>query len=103
MRWNPDDPFGQMPKEPTRRGRVELVNEAARVLLGHGGEAGLFVGSALQAWLRDGGDLARDYLRVAAPRGSQHTPQRLAAMLIADEDALSRLRADDHEGDHDEC
>jgi hypothetical protein len=63
-----------VPRLYDRRGRVELIAEAAQVLLASGTEAGLFTGGALLAWLENGGDLERDYLQVTAKAGSHHTP-----------------------------
>jgi hypothetical protein len=34
----------------------------------------MFLGSALSAWLMNGGSLERDYLQVTAPAGSHRTP-----------------------------
>lgn len=39
--------------------------------------AAMFLGSALSAWLAQGGNLERDFLRVTAPAGSHRTPARL--------------------------
>lgn len=83
----PSDPFapGKAPRSASREGRIALLIEAARVLLEHGGEAGLFVGGSLQSWLTEpGSDLLRDHWRIVK-RASRHTPQYLAALLIGDE------------------
>lgn len=52
----------------TIEGRVALIAEAARVLSDSRTPAGAFVGSALAQWLEEGGDLARDFLRVVRPK-----------------------------------
>lgn len=81
------DPFGRsaLPSGFTREDRVQLIAECAEALL-HGrlpsGPARLFVGGALQAWLREGGrvgDLERSYFRVTQRERSRLTPQRLFA------------------------
>lgn len=79
------DPFGRsaLPADFSREGRVRLIAEVAEALLAGrlpGAAARLFVGGALQAWLREGGRcgaLEREYLRVAAPRSSRHTASEL--------------------------
>ena len=52
--------------------------------------AALFVAGALQEWLATGGDLARDYLRVTAPRGSHLQPQVLYERIITDEECCEQ-------------
>lgn len=91
-RYNPDDPFGRMPKSGTRAGRVRLLAEAAEVLAADDSEAAQFVAEALRRWLVEGGDLVGDHLKVRAPRGSHRTPQALADGLIGYEGLLDRLR-----------
>lgn len=68
-----------------REGRVRLVGEAALLLLDSGTVAGLFCGGALLAWLENGGDLARDYLRVVKAK-SHRTPARIWRELRAHQD-----------------
>lgn len=64
---------------------MRLLGEAAEALLAGklpSAEARLFLAGALSAWLREGGRLGaleRDFLRVAAPHRSTHTPARLWA------------------------
>ncbi|MFT3804963.1 MAG: hypothetical protein QM766_27560 [Burkholderiaceae bacterium] len=43
---------------------------------------GRFVGRSLAQWLADGGDLARDHLKVAPVRGSRATPSALARRMF---------------------
>lgn len=73
------DPFGQaqIPATFTREGRIKLLADAADALLaGHqpSPESAMFVGAGLKAWLDGGGDLPRDYWKVAAKAGSHRTP-----------------------------
>ena len=83
----PLDPFGRsaIPAGFTREDRVRLLAEAAEALLAGrlpDPAARLFLGGALQSWLRDGGRLGaleRDHLRVAAPHRSTMTAARLYA------------------------
>lgn len=79
------DPFGRtqvLPDHDQRR-RVELLKEAAAMLIATGTPAGLFTGGAIEAWLRDGKprDLTYKYLRVTPRRGSHATAQQLAALM----------------------
>lgn len=77
------DLFGRPVRLPdgfSRQHRIQLVGEVFQALIDGrlpSREAALFVGGAGAAWLSEGGDLVRDYLRVAAPRSSHHTPQHL--------------------------
>lgn len=81
------DPFGRSALPPTfsREDRVRLLREVADALIAGrapGRAAALFVGGALDAWLRGGGGLGaleRDYLHVTPPRGSHRTPAAVAA------------------------
>jgi hypothetical protein len=86
----PPDPFGRPVSVPTRdltrREKVRMIQRVAARLLELGGANNLFVGGALDAWLENGGDLVRHYLRVSPDRGSKRTPQRIAREL-ADEAA----------------
>ncbi|WP_128001092.1 hypothetical protein [Piscinibacter defluvii] len=82
----PADPFGRsrLPRGATRHDRVALLLEAFEALLA--GElpcleACMFLGGAGTAWLREGGDLERDFLRVAAPAGSHRTPAQIASVI----------------------
>lgn len=52
----------------TIEGRVALIAEAAQALSDSRTPAGAFVGGALMQWLEEGGDLARDFLRVVIPK-----------------------------------
>ncbi len=82
----PLDPFGRsrLPADADRRERVRRLLEVARALV-EGREpdraAALFVGAALEAYLRRGGKLERDYLRITPPRGSNLTAQEVARRL----------------------
>lgn len=73
------DPFGQsrMPPElADRETRVAIIGRVAEALLA-GREPdrsdAFFVGGALIAWLENGGNLERDYLKVVKPQ-SHMTP-----------------------------
>ena len=85
-----NDPFGRsrLPGDFSREGRIKLLVQAfgdlARGELPTA-EARAFLAGGGLAWLREGGDLARDYWRVSAPRGSHHRPEVLAARLINEE------------------
>lgn len=93
----PPDPFGRT-RLPTavaaagrdrysREHRVRLVGQAAQdlVALAHQlphPQAALFVGAAIEAWLRTGGalgSLERDFLQITGPARSRLTPSRLWA------------------------
>ncbi|MCL4182155.1 MAG: hypothetical protein KJ011_01755 [Burkholderiaceae bacterium] len=69
----------------SREDRVRLIAEAAEALLDGRlprPAARLFVGGALQAWLREGGRcgaLERDFLKVTQRQRSRLSPQRLYA------------------------
>jgi hypothetical protein len=68
--------------------RVALLREFANAMLAGqlpSREAQLFIGSAVQAYLTQGGDLERDFLRVKAPQGSHLTPQALASKRDTEE------------------
>jgi hypothetical protein len=67
----------------TIEGRVALIAEAARVLSDSRTPAGAFVGSALAQWLEEGGDLARDFLRVVRPK-SHRTAAAIWRELVAE-------------------
>jgi len=56
-----------------REGRVRMIGEAAEQLIKAGGEACLFTGGALLAWLVKGGSLERDYFKIVRPK-SHVTP-----------------------------
>ncbi len=83
------DPFGRarLPATFDRAGRVAPLAEAADALLAGrlpSTEARLFLAGALAGWLAEGGRLGaleRDFLHVAAPARSTHTPARLWARL----------------------
>ena len=73
--------FGRsrLPLTQSVEGRVALLAAAAEALLKDelpGKEARLFLGSALSAWLAQGGDLARDYLRIVRAK-SHRTASRI--------------------------
>lgn len=79
------DPFGRsrLPSGFTREDRVRLLAEAAAALLRGelpSAEARLFVGAAVDAWLRHGGrcgSLEKHYLKVTQKERSRLTSQRL--------------------------
>ena len=74
------------PPTATRAGRVALLKLAAEALRNGTAvppAAAQFLGSALRAWLSEGGNLERDYLEVAAIPGSHMTVAALAAKLAA--------------------
>lgn len=93
----PADPFGRSraPRSATREGRVALLVEASRLLMAEGSEAGLFTGGALQAWMRDGGDLARDHFAVVKA-SSRHTVQYLARSVELSDGAVQTVDDDGH-------
>jgi hypothetical protein len=80
------DPFGRsrLPDDFSREGRVALLKEGFEALM-RGElpslEARLFLAGGGVSWLSEGGDLARDYWRVSAPRGSHRRPEVLAREL----------------------
>jgi hypothetical protein len=61
----------------SREDRIRLLGEAFKAL-NEGRlpapEARLFLAGGLLSWLRDHGNLTRDYWRVDGPRGSHRTP-----------------------------
>jgi hypothetical protein len=97
------------PRQYDRKGRVELIGEAAQAMRDGRPvprEAALFLAGALLAWLEHGhggGDLGTRFLRVVK-RQSRHTPQALWR-LIRDERQGARggrsvaPTASDEEGD----
>lgn len=67
---------GGEPAALTRKGRVALLVEVANALLSGREptrEAALFVGTALDQWLKRGGNLEKEYLQVVKAH-SHHTP-----------------------------
>lgn len=73
-------PNGFVTSTEDRRQRVRWLREAAACLLDGRPvprDAALYLGGAVSAWLARGGRLDRDFLRVAAPRGSHSTPQAI--------------------------
>ena len=69
----------RVPLSATLEGRVCLLAAAAEALLKDelpGKEARLFLGGALNAWLQNGGDLSRDFLKVVRPK-SHRTASRI--------------------------
>jgi len=94
---------GKVPATSDRARRVHLLGEFAEAALS-GREPSesslLFLAGAVSAWLQNGGDLERDYLRVTAPAGSHHTPARLwcssrGATDSEDADRLSSETSDE--------
>lgn len=88
------DPFSRarIPGDFSRSGRIALLQEAAQALIEGrtpSREAGMFLGSALSAWLSGTGPLER-YLQVHTAPGSHATPQQLAA-------SLARMRDDEED------
>ena len=84
-----NDPFGRLAALPAstfdREHRVKLLKEVSEALLEcrlPSKQARVFVGSAIQAYLREGGRLDRDFLQVHAPRGSHLKPEILAAKKV---------------------
>lgn len=66
----------------TPEDRIALLAQAIDECFASGSPPLMYLGSALRAWLDQGGELDRDHLRVRAPRGNnQATPQRLFAKL----------------------
>lgn len=80
------DPFNRsrLPGDFTREGRVALLTEAFAALM-RGElpslEARMFLAGGGSTWLKEGGDLLRDYWRVTAPRGSHRRPEVVAREL----------------------
>jgi len=71
-----------------RARRVRLIDKVGQALLrGEMPERGaaLFVGGALLSWLENGGDLARDYLKVIKPK-SHRTPSVIWQEIRAHQD-----------------
>jgi hypothetical protein len=85
------------PRQYDRKGRIELIGEAARALRDGrpvSREAALFLGGALLAWLehgRGGGDLATRFLAVVK-RQSRHTPQALWKLIAYERQAQAGER-----------
>jgi len=95
----PLDPFGRVPSEAlaigrdrfSRERRVQLLGQAAQDLVALAHQlphpaAALFVGAAIEAWLRTGGalgSLERDHLQVTGPARSRLTPAKLWARCAA--------------------
>lgn len=105
--WPPMlDPFNRsrLPEGFTREHRVELLAEVFRALI-EGRQpsraAALFVGGAGAAWLSQGGDLLRDYWRVAAPRSSHNTPTRVWRELCSSRGATGAEQAETIDADDD--
>jgi hypothetical protein len=77
-----NDPFNRtrLPGDFSREGRVALLGEffqAIREGRMPSEEARIFVANGGMSWLENGGDLLRDFWKVAAPAGSHHTPSHL--------------------------
>ncbi|QIL81455.1 hypothetical protein G7047_17210 [Diaphorobacter sp. HDW4A] len=82
-----NDPFNRnrIPSDFSREGRIALLAEAFRALMRGelpSREACLFMAGGGLSWLREGGDIARDYWRVSAPRGSHRKPEVLAREVV---------------------
>jgi len=101
-----------MPVAFTREDRVKLLAEVAEALLAGrlpAPAARLFVAGALDAWLRQGGRigaLERDFLKVAAPSRSTHTPARIWSRICSDvratgDDVLGTVESGQLENDFD--
>ncbi len=98
-----NDPFGRarLPPGYTREHRIRLLREIADALIAGRRaprEAELFVGSALDSWLTEGGGigaLERDYLRVTPPRGCRLT----AAEILRHEAHRDEREEDEDTGD----
>jgi hypothetical protein len=82
------DPFQRIapPVEPDLTAeledRVRMTARAIEILYASGEPAGLFFGAAVDNWLRGGGHLTRDWLRLHGRRGSHLTsPQAIARRL----------------------
>lgn len=81
------DPFDRIripAQMEDRESRVKMLLESAEKLKDGSlpsRKACLFLGGALDAWLAEGGDLARDYLKIQAPRGSHRKAQVIVAEL----------------------
>jgi hypothetical protein len=79
----PADPFFRVPPTFDRESRVLLIAEVARALLEGrpvDPEAASFVGSALMAWLEQGGrvgSLEREFLKTCGKPRSRTTPARI--------------------------
>ena len=74
------------------RGVGHLLAFAEAVLEGRQPERAdaLFVASGLDAWLRGGGDLVRDYWHSRGPRGSHHSSPQAVARRIRERRSSSR-------------
>ena len=84
------------PRSTSREGRILLLAEVARALLDGREpsiEGRLFVGAALDAWLRLGGAFEK-HARVGAKRGSHRTAQALFRSVIGDERQNDRAALD---------
>lgn len=76
------------PSALSREGRIALLGRAARALLDGkvpDAEARLFLGGAVLSWLREGGNLERDFFKVIRPK-SHVTVQRVWARIEAHPD-----------------
>lgn len=72
-----DQKLPAIPLTETREGRVLVLGRLAEALLDGrmpDRESATFLGAALLAWLEQGGQLTRDYLKIDAPQGSRITP-----------------------------
>lgn len=91
---------GNTPAALTREGRVKLLGEAFNALLDGrtpSREAALFLGGAGMAWLTNGGDLARDFLRVVAPQSKRTAAKIWREMQAAAHHPDEGQAMEDHE------
>jgi len=87
---------GPAPLDTDRAGRVALLGRWAEAeLAGQAPDraAALYVAGAVARWLKGGGDLEKDYLRVHQ-RGSHRTPALIWQAIIADERQTEKTRAE---------
>jgi hypothetical protein len=81
------------PRSLSIEGRVALLAEVAAALLNGAlpsKEARMFVGGALSAWLAQGGDLSREFLKVVIPKS-----HRTASKIFQELQAQSLPHPDD--------
>lgn len=97
---SPHDPFGQCPAPPPVADEQAELEQAVGHLLAFAEaviegrepsrEDTLFTASGLDAWLRDGGDLVRDFWRARGRRGSHHSSPQSVARRIRERRGSSR-------------
>ena len=73
------DPFNraQLPPAFSREQRMAMIVKAMRTLLNDSSPEAQFTAGGVLSWLSEGGDLVRDYWRVAGRAGSHRTPAAL--------------------------